>query len=144
MYIATVAGTKNSGIAKSAFSYGIAKAKVVVLYRDADAPVSTSGPRPEFRIEGQTQTAPRDIVIVRLERKKDHRELQVAKVGAYSGMSMEYPPEETVAVDPKQDGDALLLTPRQDLKPGEYILFAGTPTGMPSGYGGYDFTVESR
>ena len=49
-----------------------------MLYRDPDAPVKTQGPRPVFRIIGPTETAPRDIVIVRLEKKKDHRKLPVA------------------------------------------------------------------
>ena len=141
LYLASAAGTKSSGIAKSAFSYGIAKAKVLVMYRDPEAPVKTSGPRPTFEIVGPTETAPRDIVIVRLQKKKDHRELQVAKVGAFSGYAAEYPPDLTTAVEVKQEGPDMILTPSADLKPGEYILFAGTPTAMPTGYGGYDFSI---
>jgi hypothetical protein len=35
------------------------------------------------------------------------------------------------------------VVPQVPLKPGEYILFTGSPSPMPSGYGGYDFSVAS-
>jgi hypothetical protein len=144
LYLANAIGIKSSGIAKSAFSYGIAKAHVEMSYRDAEAPVKTSGSRPVFRILGVTSVAPRDIVIVRLQVKKDHRELQTAKVGAWTGVNMQYPREATTEVSVQQVDNGLLLTPTSDLKPGEYLLFAGQPAGvsLPSGYGGFDFSIK--
>jgi hypothetical protein len=142
LYIANTEGLKSKGVAKSAFSYGIASAKIVLMYREPDAPVKTQGPRPIFKIVGPTMTAPRDIVIVRLKQEKDHRELQVASTRVWTGINSSYPPEDTVAVDVKQDGDTMIITPKADLKPGQYMLFAATPTAMPAGYGGYDFTVN--
>jgi hypothetical protein len=141
LYVASTSGVRASGIGKTMLTYGIASAKSVLVFRDATAPVKTNSPRPTFRIVGDSQTAPRDIVIVRLQKKKDHRELQVGKVNAYTGLKFEYPPADTFEVDVKDGDGARILTPRADLKPGEYILFTQTPTAMPTGYGGYDFTV---
>jgi hypothetical protein len=145
LYLANLNGTKSSGVAKSAFSYGIAKAKVEVVYRDAEAPVSTSGPRPTFKIVGPSQVAPRDIVIVRVQQKKDHRELQLGTARMWSGVNMQYPPEATTEVSVKQTDNGLILTPAADLKPGQYLLFAGGPvggSGLPSGMGGFDFGIK--
>lgn len=141
LYIANTSGARSSGAAKSAFSYGIASAKAVLVFRDSTAPVKTSSTRPVFLVIGDTLTAPRDIVIVRLQQKKDHRELQIGKFNAYSGMKMEYLPADVVGVDVKDSERGRTITPQADLKSGEYIIFTGTPTPMPTGYGGYDFSV---
>ena len=99
LFVASTSGEKSKGVAKTAFTGGIASAKVVMLYRDPDAPVKTQGPRPVFRIIGPTETAPRAIVIVRLEKKKDHRELQVATARGWTGANLSYPPDATTSVD---------------------------------------------
>jgi len=141
LYVASTSGVRSSGAAKVAFSYGIASIKVVLEYRDATAPVKTSLARPIFHVLGNMSTAPRDIVIVHLQQKKDHRELQTAKANAYSGMKMEYSPADVTEVDVMDSEKERIITPKADLKPGEYIIFTGSPSPMPSGYGGYDFSV---
>jgi hypothetical protein len=141
LYLASTSGVKSSGAAKVIFSYGIASAEVVYVYRDATALVKTTEVRPVFHIIGNMSTAPRDIVIIRLQQKKDHRELQTAKVNAYSGMKMQYPPQDTIEVDVQDSANERIITPKVDLKPGEYMLFVGSPTPMPTGSGGYDFSV---
>jgi hypothetical protein len=145
MYLASVIGVKNGGVAASAFTYGIAKAHVEVIYRDAEAPVKTSNAKPTFRVVGDLDVAPRDIIIVRVEKKKDHRELQTAKAGLWSGINSQYPREAITEVSVQQVDGGVVITPNSDLKPGEYLLFAGQPFaggGMPSGYGGFDFSVK--
>jgi hypothetical protein len=63
------------------------------------------------------------------------------KANAYTGMKMQYPPEDVTEVDVRESGSERIVTPKADLKPGEYVIFTGTPTPMPTGYGGYDFSV---
>ena len=142
LYLASTAGARTAGVAKSDFSLGIASKKFELTYRDAEAPVRTSNPKPVFRIVGPSRTAPRDIIVVRLQQMKDHRELQVGGVNDWSGTSFGYPPDATISVDVQQDATGMTLTPKADLRPGEYILFASTPTALPIGYGGYDFSVR--
>ena len=92
LYEVQVAGVKSSGVAKAAFSYGIASVKSVLVYRDPSAPETVQS--------GATfcmNVAPgalRDATIVRVEQKKDHRELQTAKGNIYSGLSLQYRPED--------------------------------------------------
>ena len=78
---------------------------------------------------------------MRLQQKKDHRELSVGKANAYTGMKMEYSPADVTEVDVKDSKEGRLVTPRVDLTPGEYIIFAGSPSPLPNGYGGCDFSV---
>jgi len=139
LYTATTTGAKAGGMGMAMMTGGISGVKSVLIYRDATAPVHTTSLRPVFKLVGDANTAPRDIIIVRLQQKKNHRELQIGKANAYTGFNMEYPPSETFKVDVKQDGDGMVITPAEDLKPGEYIVF--TASGMPSGYGGFDFAV---
>ena len=142
LYLASTAGAKTAGVTKNSLSLGIAHKRFELTYRDAEAPVRTSCPKPVFRIVGLSQTAPRDIVVVRLEQKKDHRELQVGGTSDWSGTSFGYPPDATTSVEVQEDATGMTLTPKADLKPGEYMLFASTPTALPIGYGGYDFSVK--
>jgi hypothetical protein len=143
LYVASMSGIRTSGAAKTMFTYGVASMKSVLVFRDATAPVKTFSVRPVFRIIGNTTTAPRDTVIVQLQQKKDHRELQVGKVNAYNGMKYEYPAEDVTKVDVTDTDKYRTVVPQVSLKPGEYILFTGSPSPMPSGYGGYDFSVAS-
>jgi hypothetical protein len=142
--LVSIMGSRASGVAKAAFSYGIATAKIVLLYRNGKAPVATSDTRPTFCIVNPAKAQPRDIVIVRLKQKKDHRELQVAKLRTFAGPDMEYDPKDTFGVTVGQSGSCEMATSSIDLKPGQYVLFPGnTLTGnLPSGYGGYDFGIS--
>jgi len=142
LYLANTAGAKTAGIAKNSLSLGIARKRFELTYRDVEAPVRTLNPKPVFRIVGPSQTAPRDIVVVRLQQRRDHRELQVGGESDWTGTSFGYPPDATTSVEVQQDETGMTLTPKADLKPGEYILFASTPTALPIGYGGYDFSVK--
>jgi hypothetical protein len=143
LYVAGVSGIRTSGAAKTMFTYGVASMKSVLVFRDATAPVKTSTVRPVFRIIGNTTGAPRDIVIVQLQQKRDHRELQVGKANVYSGMKYEYPAEDVTKLDVTDTDQYRIVRPQVPLKPGEYILFTGSPSPMPNGYGGYDFSVSS-
>jgi hypothetical protein len=140
LYLANSSGIRMSSPAGTAFSYGIASMKTIMTFRDPTAPVKTLGARPVFYVVGPTQTAPRDMLIVRLKEKKDHRELVIGKANAYTGAKVEYPASDVTEVTVTDSDAGRLLTPKADLKPGEYLLFVGTPTQMPAGYGGYDFS----
>ena len=120
---------------------GATSIRSFVLFRNPSAPVSVSISRPTFLIVGAANS-PRDIVIVRLEQKKDHRELQIGRFNGYTGGGMEYRKEDITEVGAKADSSALLVTPKSDLRPGEYIIFASSPTPFPAGYGGCDLEVK--
>lgn len=143
LYLANSSGVRAGSGMGAAFTYGIASVKSIMTFRDPTAPVKALGARPTFCIVGPTMTAPRDMLIVRLKEKKDHRELQIGKANAYTGMKIEYPASDVTEVTVTESGAVKTLTPKADLKPGEYLLFVGAPTQMPAGYGGYDFSDQA-
>ncbi len=115
-------------------------------FRGAEAPTQISERRPTFCVKqptlpGMAEVAgmtERDLVIVRLDKKKDHRELQTTSGSSIftfkAGVSKNRLPE----IVTKRLADGLfLVTPAQDLKPGEYLLTFSTLGGS-----GYDFGIK--
>ncbi len=99
--------------------------------------------RPSFYIkttpdkEALMARASRDTVIVLLNKKGDHRELQIIKSGLFGAKA---------GYDKKRMPDVALLsinnlmitiTPNEDLAPGEYLL-----TWESMGSYGYDFGIK--
>jgi hypothetical protein len=116
--------------------------QMVWTYRDATAPVHLENGKPVFCVKvyafpDGTSAGPssRDIVIARFDEKKDHRELQTTSGGnAFtfkSGLSKDRMPDIEVA---PIDATTYLVTPKDALRPGEYLLSTSA-----TGYSGYDF-----
>jgi hypothetical protein len=82
----------------------------------------------------------RDIVVVRFDKKKDHRELQTTNGGNEftfkSGLSKDRMPD--IDVNPL-DANTYLVSPRFPLQVGEYLLSTSS-----MGISGYDFGLSSR
>jgi hypothetical protein len=114
----------------------------VYTYRDARAPIQVKEAVPQFcykfvPLPPGTPYAPsgRDVVIVRFDEKKDHRELQTTSGGNVftfkSGMSKDRMPDLGVTM---LDQGTFIITTKSPLSPGEY-LFSGSTVG----FSGYDF-----
>jgi hypothetical protein len=117
--------------------------QIVWTFRGAQAPVEIREARPTFCIKelpslaGMAGRTERDVVIVRFDKKADHRELQTTNGGNMftfkSGLSKDRTPDITVKA--VADGE-FTVTPNEDLKPGEYLL-----TFSALGASGYDFGI---
>lgn len=120
--------------------------QMVYTFRDAHSPVQVSDAKPTFyvvqnpymaNVPGQSS---RDVVIVRFDVKKNHRELQVTSGASAltmkAGFSKERTPDITVT---GVSDSAFTVVPTQDLKPGEYLLTFGG-----SGALGWDFGVPNE
>jgi hypothetical protein len=115
----------------------------VWTFRGATAPVHVIERRPIFYVkQGPYLTdipgqSARDIVMVRFDQKKDHRELQTTSGSSAftfkAGFSKERTPD--IVVTPVSPG-LFSLTPSHDLPEGEYLLTFGSV-----GYTGYDFSI---
>jgi len=114
--------------------------QVVWTFRDSQAPVQIQGQSPLFCVKfspvmAGTPYAPsaRDIVVVRFDRKKDHRELQTTNGGNMftfkTGLSKDRMPDIDVNA---LDANTYLVSPKAPLQVGEYLL-STSPMGM-SGY----------
>jgi hypothetical protein len=111
-------------------------AKSTFFYRTPAAPI-TLGQHPTFCALG-TMTTARNILILRLTQKEDRRELQIEKTAAFGRVKMAYHPQDIQPVDVVLLGDhSLQIVPKEDLKPGQYLLVPpGPPTFLTSrGYG---------
>jgi hypothetical protein len=118
--------------------------QMVWTYRDAESPAQITDKRPTFCVKESPAVADisgrsrRDLLIVRFDKKKDHRELQTTNGGNMftfkSGISKDRMPDITA----KEVGDGIfMVTPSQDLKPGEYMI-----TFSALGTSGYDFGIK--
>ena len=117
--------------------------QMVWTFRGAEAPVQITDPKPTFYVKQSPYMAnvaghsERDIIIVRFDKKKDHRELQTTSGGSAftfkAGFSKERTPEIVVT---HVSETIFRVTPKVDLPPGEYLLTFGF-----GGMGGYDFGV---
>jgi hypothetical protein len=118
--------------------------QMVWTFRGAEAPVQMSERRPIFIVKELPMMANiagrsgRDLVIVRFDKKKDHRELQVTNGGSVftfkSGLSKDRTPDITVTTI--SDG-IFEVKPNQELAAGEYLL-----TFDAMGATGYDFGIK--
>jgi hypothetical protein len=109
------------------------------------APVQISERKPIFvvkqspyltNVPGQSS---RDLVIVRFNKKKDHRELQTTSGGNMltfkAGFSKEKMPD--IIVSPISE-TTFSVAPVEDMPPGEYFMTFGS-----SGAVGFDFGIRS-
>src|SRR6266850_5672442 len=104
--------------------------QMVWTFRDASAPVHLDNGKPVFCVKFYSLPpgspyAPsgRDIMIVRFDEKKDHRELQTTSGGNLftfkAGLSKERMPEIEVT---SLDASTHIVTLKDALRPGEYLL----------------------
>ena len=116
----------------------------VWTFRDAKSPVQIADKRPTFCIKELPALANiagrsrRDLLIVRFDKRKDHRELQTTNGGNMftfkAGLSKDRMPDITI----KTVADGIfMVTPNEDLKPGEYMI-----TFSALGNNGYDFGIQ--
>ncbi len=119
--------------------------QMVWTYRGAEAPVQIAERRPTFVVKQSPYVlnipghSDRDLLIVRFNKKKDHRELQTTSGGNMftfkAGLSKEKTPDITVT---KLSETTFSVVPTSDLDPGEYLL-----TFSALGFNGFDFGVRT-
>jgi hypothetical protein len=117
---------------------------VVRLYDGSEAPNQFENRRPVFgiRVDASRPDTPglnvRDLVIVRLVKKKGHRELDVMQ-GAFASERVGLNSKDVVEVTLATLADrTFTLVPKTDLARGEYVItFRGA-----NGAAGYDFGIK--
>ena len=103
---------------KSLLTGGLSGVKAKAVYRGAEAPLRIEERRPTFYVRSNSG---RSIILVHLEKKSDHREVQTlsGSYGATSGLQEKDRVEATVA--PIADG-IISVVPSNDLPNGEYLI----------------------
>jgi hypothetical protein len=131
-------GAKTTGMGKALLTGGWGgSGDVVMVFPGAEAPVQISESKPTFYSRPPIQS-PRDLMIVRVDKKKDHRELQTTTGAVFK--SAGYKKSNVVEVSTTLlSSDVMVITPATDLKDGEYLLVFSY-----GGSGGYDFSINQK
>lgn len=99
--------------------------KVLSTYRGAEAPVRISERRPVFFVQSIDPRFGRELRILQLEKKGDHRELEVATETALGGKSGTRAQDIRDVVVKKVTDNVSSVTPASDLVDGEYVVTDG-------------------
>ena len=144
-------GFKSTGVAKAAFSYGAASAKIKAQFRDPKSPYQLRDPHMSICLVGLVDSG-RDITVARFQQEKDRRELQMASVRIWSGVNAQLDPKSVVPTDVEKIADKVyLINSKESLSDGEFILFTIVPdvealakANTPQSLGGYDFGSHTK
>lgn len=112
--------------------------KTFLIFRDAAAPVSITPASTKLCVVGFDEVIPRDIQIVRMQPKKDHRELAIVQGGISHYREADLIPVKAVAEADSRISVAITVS----LLPGEYLLVAPR-SGSQGTSGGFDFSVRN-
>jgi hypothetical protein len=132
-------GTAVKGAEKAIFGVG---PNGVWLFPDSHAPAQLTERGPVFYLKRNPDNprpfSARSLAIVRLESKKDHREIKILSISGFWGTAKAgYDEKKVTATVVKQIADDLYsIAPARELEPGEYMLVSGfSPIG-------YDFGIK--
>ena len=117
--------------------------QMVYTFRDAHSPIQITEAKPTFYVRQDPYMAnvpghsERDIVVVRFDTKKDHRELQVTSGASAFTMKAGFSKERTPEITTTHISDIdFTIVPTVDLKPDEYLITFGG-----NGASGFDFGI---
>jgi hypothetical protein len=134
---ASAAEVKTKGMKTTMLTQGISATRIAEVYPGAQAQLRISEGKPTFYVRGFA-VSDKDAVIVRLEKKSDHREVAVASVSAFNAKAG-YTERDICKVKiARASSDLTVITPESELDPGEYLLSLATLES------GYDFQIAAR
>jgi hypothetical protein len=110
-------------------------------FKGAEAPVKIQEDKPTFLLRGNPLVGGgsiRDVVLARLDKKKDHRDLPVTSGSTLFTVRQVLPKDHTpeISVTPVA-GTVFKLAPAQPLLPGQYLITFGDGE-----VGGFDFEID--
>jgi hypothetical protein len=127
---------KSKGLPVMIVTSGFAGYHMVNVYRGAEAPIQIFESRPTFYLRYPGLGSGRNVVMVRMDRKKDHRELQISQGATVLTTSSGYNERDIVEVTVTPLAEGLYtIAPKTDLVGGEYLLDVGI---------GYDFGITRK
>ncbi|SNS77926.1 hypothetical protein SAMN05421770_102290 [Granulicella rosea] len=144
-------GFKTTNVAGAAFSYGAAKARIKAQFRDAKSPYQLRDSSLAMCLVGLLDSG-RDLTLARFQEEKDRRELPMASMRLWTGINSQMDPKVVIPIQVDKKGDKVyLLTSKEPLPLGEYILFTIIPdvaamvkANQGTSLGGYDFGNHAK
>jgi len=111
------------GVATALLTAGVSGVRMIQAYSGAASHLQIREQRPTFYVRGFA-LSDQDVRIVRLEKKKDHREIVAASITPLN-VKDGYRERDSNDVVVSRTSDVIAITPRTELKPGEYLLSFG-------------------
>ena len=114
----------------------------VLILPGVEAPIKIHEKRPTLLVKQTPSNVPqgsdRDVALVRVDKKRDHREMQVTSGNTPVTFKKTFPKDRTTPLSISRISPTTFeVTPKNDLSPGEYFLTFGTGR-----LGGYDFEID--
>jgi hypothetical protein len=139
-------GFKTTNVAGAAFSYGATKSRVKAQFRDGRPPYQLRSDGFSMCLVGITDSW-RDITVAKLQEEKDRREISMASYRIWTGISAQIDSKILIPISvEKKGGKIYLVTSKEPLPQGEFILFTIIPdveamrkANTTTSLGGYDF-----
>ena len=127
----TVSNAKIGGRAAHYFSYGIASKKWNAEIPGAESSNKVKDRQPLFYFYAPENSGPADLVLVKLDKKSDHRQWEIGRIGGWAGGHSGTKDEDRQGfrydrVAPR----TYKLTLLRELEPGEYGLFLETGSSI--------------
>jgi hypothetical protein len=114
------ASFKSAGVGKFFLTQGISGIKTKATYRDAEAPLRIADRRPTFYLRSNSA---RGVFLVHLEKKSDHRELEIAGAATSFNMRIGIRKEDIIELTTKPIVDGIVsIIPNTELSNGEYLI----------------------
>lgn len=151
-------GTK-TGVLAHAFTYGIAKGKTKAVIPGPRASIRSDDLRPIFyfyfedksaalgkshSFGAQTVSNPNQFGLVKLEGKKDSREVVVGTIG-FGSVSTGSESKENIAFKSERIRPGVYkVVPASDLKPGEYAFISASAGGAVGAADIFDFAIKQN
>jgi hypothetical protein len=114
-------GVKTKGMGKAMLTWGLSEMRVAQIYSGAQSSVQLSERKPIFYVRGYA-VSERDVQIMRLEKKKDHRQIQIASIAAFNPKPGYRQRDIYDAAIARIAEDVYKIMPASELEPGEYVL----------------------
>lgn len=125
------------GVGIALLTWGLGGVRMIQAYSGAQSHLQIRERKPTFYVRGFV-VSEQDVRIVRLEKKKDHREILAASITPFNAKTGYREHDVNDVVVSRVSGDVVAITPRTDLKPGEYLLsFSRLEVG-------YDFGIAAE
>lgn len=131
-------GMKASGGFRSAFTLGMSRMTTKYRVRDTQAEHRLVNPQPTFYV---SRIDPRDLVLLKLEKKGDEREFESGKIGGITG-ELKGPKGDATFTSEKLPQGGYRLTFPEPLEPGEYGFGIIGSAGFGMVLQVYDFGVD--
>lgn len=144
-------GFKTTNVAGAAFSYGMAKARIKAQFRDGESPYQLDGHDLTMCLVDVADSG-RDITLAKFQEEKDHRELPMASIRAWTGVNAQLDPKSIIPVSVDKLADKVyLVASKEPIPSGEFMLFTMVPdlssmvkANTPTSLGGYDFGAHAK